>query len=193
EMLESTDDVSSISGVNGMANAFGMRVIAEGMETIEQGEMLLRLGCEHGQGYGIARPMPAQDIPDWIRQWRAVPSWAEQSLIEAQNLPLLYAEVEHRSWVTKLENCLQAGGEPAPLLEHWQCQVSTWLAKDAQSRFRDHPQLPRLLSLHEQLHSLGNQAITQQASGQSAAAQALLPKITKQRDLFLAELKSLTR
>lgn len=193
EMLESTDDLSIISGVIGMANAFGMRVIAEGVETIEQGEMLLRLGCEHGQGYGIARPMPAQDIPDWIRQWRAVPSWAEQSLIEAQNLPLLYAEVEHRSWVTKLENCLQAGGEPAPLLEHWQCQVSTWLAKDAQSRFRDHPQLPRLLSLHEQLHSLGNQAITQQASGQSAAAQALLPKITKQRDLFLAELKSLTR
>lgn len=193
EMLESTDDLSIISGVIGMANAFGMRVIAEGVETVEQGDMLLRLGCEHGQGYGIARPMPAQDIPNWIQQWRAVPSWTEQKLIEAHNLPLLYAEVEHRSWVTRLENGLQGEGEQAPLLEHQQCQVSTWLAKDAQSRFRDHPQLPRLLSLHEQLHSLGNQAITQQASGQSAAAQALLPKITKQRDLFLAELKSLTR
>jgi EAL domain-containing protein (putative c-di-GMP-specific phosphodiesterase class I) len=34
-------------------------VIAEGVETVEHGEMLLQLGCELAQGYGIARPMPA--------------------------------------------------------------------------------------------------------------------------------------
>jgi len=42
----------------GLAAAFHRQVIAEGVETVEHGTMLLRLGCELAQGYGIARPMP---------------------------------------------------------------------------------------------------------------------------------------
>ena len=45
-------------GVIGLARSFGYRVIAEGVETIEQGQMLLQLGCTQAQGYCIARPMP---------------------------------------------------------------------------------------------------------------------------------------
>jgi len=33
--------------------------------------MLLQLGCELAQGYAIARPMPAEDIPVWVTTWRA--------------------------------------------------------------------------------------------------------------------------
>jgi EAL domain-containing protein (putative c-di-GMP-specific phosphodiesterase class I) len=35
------------------------------------GAQLLRMGCKYGQGYGIARPMPAADLPAWILQWKA--------------------------------------------------------------------------------------------------------------------------
>ncbi len=49
----------------GLAAAFRRQVIAEGVETVEHGEMLLQLGCELAQGYGIARPMPADALPDW--------------------------------------------------------------------------------------------------------------------------------
>lgn len=37
----------------------------------EQGERLRELGCEVVQGYGIARPMPATEIPRWLAQWQA--------------------------------------------------------------------------------------------------------------------------
>lgn len=37
---------------------------------MEHGVRLLELGCDHAQGYAIARPMPAQAMPDWIAGWR---------------------------------------------------------------------------------------------------------------------------
>ena len=57
------DDLAIVEGVMGLANAFRRTVIAEGVETIAHGEALLSLGCELAQGYAIARPMPADDLP----------------------------------------------------------------------------------------------------------------------------------
>jgi EAL domain-containing protein (putative c-di-GMP-specific phosphodiesterase class I) len=45
------------------------------VETIEHGTVLLQLGCDLAQGYGIAKPMPADDIPAWIRDWKPDVSW----------------------------------------------------------------------------------------------------------------------
>jgi EAL domain-containing protein (putative c-di-GMP-specific phosphodiesterase class I) len=44
----------------------GMRVIAEGIETEEQAQQLLKLGCHEGQGYLFARPMPAELLEGWM-------------------------------------------------------------------------------------------------------------------------------
>jgi EAL domain-containing protein (putative c-di-GMP-specific phosphodiesterase class I) len=74
-MLVDLEDLSVLEGVIGLARAFHREVIAEGVETIEHGIMLLRLGCEQAQGFGIARPMPAQDLPRWAAQWQPDPAW----------------------------------------------------------------------------------------------------------------------
>lgn len=75
DMLSDPDDLAIIEGVLGLATSFGREVIAEGVETVAHGEALLRLGCELGQGYGIARPMPAWEMPAWIESWRRPPLW----------------------------------------------------------------------------------------------------------------------
>lgn len=75
DMLDDADDLAIIEGVVGLAKAFGRNVIAEGVETIAHGIALIRLGCDLAQGYGIARPMPAADIPNWILSWKADASW----------------------------------------------------------------------------------------------------------------------
>ncbi|MEI7431284.1 MAG: EAL domain-containing protein, partial [Betaproteobacteria bacterium] len=59
DMLDDPDDLAILGGVLGLASSFRRQVIAEGVETVEHGVMLLQLGCELAQGYGIARPMPA--------------------------------------------------------------------------------------------------------------------------------------
>jgi diguanylate cyclase (GGDEF)-like protein/PAS domain S-box-containing protein len=83
DMLEDADDLAIIEGVVGLAKAFQREVIAEGVETSAHGVALLQLGCELAQGYGIARPMPADDIPEWVSSWKADDSWRALSLVEA--------------------------------------------------------------------------------------------------------------
>jgi len=50
-------------------------VIAEGVESIAHGVALLKIGCELAQGYAIARPMHADDIPGWFANWQIDDSW----------------------------------------------------------------------------------------------------------------------
>jgi diguanylate cyclase (GGDEF)-like protein len=75
DMLEDPDDLAIIKGVIGLAAAFHRQVIAEGVETIAHGVSLLSLGCELAQGYGIARPMPADELLHWVATWRPDASW----------------------------------------------------------------------------------------------------------------------
>jgi diguanylate cyclase (GGDEF)-like protein/PAS domain S-box-containing protein len=74
-MLDDADDLAIVEGVIGLTKAFRRDVIAEGVETIAHGIALLQLGCKLAQGYGIARPMPADDIPEWVSNWKADDSW----------------------------------------------------------------------------------------------------------------------
>jgi EAL domain-containing protein (putative c-di-GMP-specific phosphodiesterase class I) len=45
-----------------MAHKLGLKVIAEGIETQEQRDLLLHAGCDYGQGYLFSKPMPAKDF-----------------------------------------------------------------------------------------------------------------------------------
>ncbi len=76
DMLVDADDLAILQSVIGLGRAFKRTVIAEGMETAAQGTRLLQLGCALAQGYGIARPMPAADLPGWLQRWRPDPAWA---------------------------------------------------------------------------------------------------------------------
>ncbi len=74
-MLDDPDDCAIVWGVIGLAASFNRQVIAEGVETVAHGSQLLLLGCELAQGYGIARPMPAAEIPVWVASWKPDASW----------------------------------------------------------------------------------------------------------------------
>ncbi|MDR3370464.1 EAL domain-containing protein, partial [Rhodoferax sp.] len=76
DMLDDTDDLAILKGVIGLASAFKLEVIAEGVETVTHGNMLLQMGCELAQGYGIARPMPADQFPTWVATWQPDATWS---------------------------------------------------------------------------------------------------------------------
>jgi len=73
DMVSDPEDMAIVNGVIGLARAFGRNAIVEGVETAEQSELLLSLGCHFMQGYGIARPMPPEHMPGWITRWLANP------------------------------------------------------------------------------------------------------------------------
>jgi diguanylate cyclase (GGDEF)-like protein len=67
--------LSIVEGIVGLTQAFRRVVVAEGVETAEVGELQLRLGCKFGQGYFIARPMPAEKLANWLASWQPPPAW----------------------------------------------------------------------------------------------------------------------
>ena len=74
-MLGNADDMGIVEGVIRMARAFRMDVVAEGVETLEHGRILLQQGCRLMQGYGIGRPMPAQALSGWLLHWQLEAPW----------------------------------------------------------------------------------------------------------------------
>ncbi|MFH0709738.1 MAG: EAL domain-containing protein [Pseudomonadota bacterium] len=75
DMFNNPNDLAILSGIISLADAFHLNIIAEGVETIAHGELLLKMGCECAQGYAIARPMPAHELPDWLATWRSHSEW----------------------------------------------------------------------------------------------------------------------
>jgi len=79
DMLSNPNDLVILQGVIGLASSFKREVIAEGVESIAIGTLLLQMGCELGQGYAIARPMPAADLPGWTIAWQLDPPWGKRT------------------------------------------------------------------------------------------------------------------
>jgi EAL domain-containing protein (putative c-di-GMP-specific phosphodiesterase class I) len=77
DMAEDPDDKTIVSAVIGLASSFRRTAIAEGVETVQQRRELLAMGCKVGQGFGIAHPMPAEEVPDWLRTWRSESHWPD--------------------------------------------------------------------------------------------------------------------
>ena len=75
DMLVDPEDMSIVQSVIQLARAFHRQVVAEGVETLAHGSHLLAMGCHLAQGYGIARPMPADQLMAWRIQWLAAGAW----------------------------------------------------------------------------------------------------------------------
>ena len=63
---DSLEDKAIATAVIALARSFDMSVVAEGVETHAQAEMLKNLGCDEMQGYLLSRPLPAATLEKWL-------------------------------------------------------------------------------------------------------------------------------
>lgn len=78
DILHDSGDLSIVSAAIGLAEAFNAKPLAEGVESIEHGDVLIQLGCQLAQGYFISRPINAALIPKWAKEWKSPKSWRIQ-------------------------------------------------------------------------------------------------------------------
>ncbi|WP_374403057.1 putative bifunctional diguanylate cyclase/phosphodiesterase [Niveibacterium sp.] len=71
DLTANADAQAVLEAVVRLAHALRMEVVAEGVETADQQAALIRLGCDILQGYLIARPMPAEAVPQWLEARKA--------------------------------------------------------------------------------------------------------------------------
>ena len=74
-MIDSSDDAIVVSSVISMGKSLNHRVIAEGVETLEQLAFLLAHGCDEGQGYYFGRPVAAQQFAKFLETGISATAW----------------------------------------------------------------------------------------------------------------------
>ena len=57
-----SDDLALCEAIIVMAHKLGLKVIAEGIETKQQSDLLTAAGCDYGQGYLFSKPIPAKEF-----------------------------------------------------------------------------------------------------------------------------------
>lgn len=82
-MLDDKSDLAIVEGIMGMASAFKKIAVAEGVESLQHGLLLQKMGCQMAQGYAIARPMPAERLAEWLCDYTPHPAWLESLPITA--------------------------------------------------------------------------------------------------------------
>ncbi|MBP6719188.1 MAG: EAL domain-containing protein [Rhodoferax sp.] len=152
DMLDDPDDLAILQGVIGLASAFRRDVIAEGVETVAHGALLLRLGCELAQGYGIARPMPADSMPAWTAAWHPDAAWKNQTVISKEDLPLLFASADLRAWLASVIGFLKGDHVAAPIMDEHKCQIGQWIDAEGLLRYQGHPAYTAIAAVHQEMH-----------------------------------------
>nr|MDP2192187.1 EAL domain-containing protein [Rhodoferax sp.] len=190
-MLDDPDDLAILEGVIGLAVAFHLQVVAEGVETVEHGEMLLQLGCELAQGHGIARPMPAHELPGWTAAWRPDPAWVDLPAVSRDDLPLLFAGIEHCAWIADVENHLRGEREAPPSLDHQQSRFGQWFNARGRARHGAQPAFQAIQALHREVHARAAELCELKVRGRGPEAQVRLGELHDLRNALLEQLKTL--
>jgi diguanylate cyclase (GGDEF)-like protein/PAS domain S-box-containing protein len=171
DMLVDSDDLAILEGVLGMAAAFKREVIAEGVESVEHARMLVQMGCLMGQGFGIAKPMPPEQLAAWAAQWQLPPSLAGCRVLDRSSAQLLVAGVEHNAWIRSLLAHVRDRSCPPPAFIQDQCRLATWLDEAVRR-----PHLDALVAtargLHRALHALAERVMRCIENGDAAGIEA---------------------
>jgi hypothetical protein len=191
-MLEDPEDLAIIEGLLGLATAFRREVIAEGVESLAHGQVPLQLGCELAQGYAIAAPMPASEFPLWLDGWRPPPRWTELTPVSRDNLPALFAAIEHRAWRARIEGYLRGQHATPPALDYRHSQFERWLKTRGPERLGDPLCIPRIETLYEKARAVAGEILDRQSKSQNCEALARLDEFTATSDKLLQELSRLT-
>jgi len=198
-LLDNQKDLALIEGVVGLATVFQRMVIAEGVETTEHGVLLLRLGCDYGQGYGIARPMPAHDISKWVLSYEGNRDWAmwADTAWEIGDFPLLVAQYDHINWVKRVLTCLE--GNPGKkikqekLLDHHECRFGNWYYNQGMEKYHNVNVFKEIEPIHVAVHQVGNEIAKLSSTGEMEAAKEQAKQLLILKDQILEKMAILQR
>jgi diguanylate cyclase (GGDEF)-like protein/PAS domain S-box-containing protein len=182
DMLIDPDDLSILEGIISMASAFHLKVLAEGVESTDQGRLLLQLGCENAQGFFIARPMPAEQVPNWLKNWQPDTKWLNQPPVNRDDIPLLVAEIEHNAWIKRVLDYLDDRNAIPAEIDHHQCRFGQWLDDEGRKRYHQHSNFTPIVELHEKVHQFVIETIASKSRGKNIYAE------TRQISLYKQEL-----
>ncbi|TWX65244.1 EAL domain-containing protein [Colwellia demingiae] len=162
DVLIDPDDFAIIDGVIGLSKSFSRNVIAEGVESTEHGLMLLLMGCNNAQGYAISKPMPANMLVDWIKEYKPNQTWLNSSEVE-MTLPVKRVkqlELILNHWLKNVVHFLQ-GDMKATMDECvMSCHFDKWIIRFRQEKLFEDLWINELQQAQNVVHFVAEELIS---------------------------------
>jgi diguanylate cyclase (GGDEF)-like protein/PAS domain S-box-containing protein len=159
DMLDDPNDYAIIEGIIGLADSFGRRVIAEGVETPDHGITLLLMGCNSAQGFEISHPLPAKEFPNWLKNYLPNPEWIRYGSLKLTpketKIELLLLAAHHWYETFKHKQDLSSSNTKKwPLMNPKHCSHGAWLKRARNEQLFNDNWLQNLEHAHENMHMI---------------------------------------
>jgi diguanylate cyclase (GGDEF)-like protein/PAS domain S-box-containing protein len=168
-MLSNEADQQIVEGVIRLADSTNNPVVAEGVENIELGYMLHQLGCRFAQGYGIAKPMPADELAEWSLQRKYEKFWQiiqDEASMLTSHYDLNVAIFTTKKWISHFKSSLSGIQKGIPdTIDTGSNHFTDWYHGIGQSKYGDKPQFPFILAKHNLMSDLAT-TLHEKALGQ---------------------------
>ena len=184
-ILYDPDDLSILEAILGLAATFRLEVIAEGVESEEHGRLLVQLGCEVGQGFGIAAAMPGEALASWTGSWKPPRAWTNAERLGENAVALLHARAEIGAWSRAMDAL--AVGMPAspPSADFQTCRFGKWLTAQGPGTLRTQAAVRTARRLHREFHDIAEELLSLHGGGRYEELQARLIEFHAHRDRLL--------
>ena len=176
-VLTDPSDYRIIEAIIGLAQAFDRDIIAEGVESDAHGLMLLITGCYKAQGYGISRPLPAEQLSTWIDNYRPNQYWldygSEKHSLQENKVILLQLITQY--WYENIINVIHT--MPDSGFEEFIVKppLSTWIIRFEQESIFSKASLRGIKQAHDSIFSLANHLVDLHEKGLIEEARQGLP------------------
>jgi hypothetical protein len=135
--------------------------------------------------------MPADKFPGWLAEWRPDPRWERAPAVNAEGRPMLYAGVEHRSWIAAIDTFLKGERHSAPELDSRECRFCVWLESEAKAGRAWLPELQAIKWLHLNIHELATALLARKTQNWDAEGVAGLGELYGLQETLLDQLEIL--
>ncbi|NOQ16017.1 MAG: EAL domain-containing protein [Methyloprofundus sp.] len=194
-VLDNANDFAIIEGVIGLASAFNRDIIAEGVETLEHGLILLAMGCEQAQGYGIAKPMPANEILAWIKDYIPKQKWIHYDVLPktpiAKKIILFQLCLER--WYNLFAHNIKSAPDGAknwPVMTQSKCHHAIRFKQIRQEPLINQEWLRKINKDYELFQRTANDLFNQYMRGDIAGAIGGLDELSKIYQLMIVRLEN---
>lgn len=195
DMLEDSSDLIMVEGITSLAHTFDHEVLAEGVDNLKLGALLIQIGCRLAQGFAIAHPMPAIEVANWAKNWQPYLFWQQigQRRWRRDDLPLLYAALAERIWVSQIQKMVDGDQSTTPELDPKRSQFGRWYYGLGTERYGVHPEFIAISPIHEEMHLRGQSIVKLVETNQLTEAQNEMHELYDLRDKLIAKMDVLSQ
>ncbi|MEW6678278.1 MAG: EAL domain-containing protein [Pseudomonadota bacterium] len=191
-MLDDMEDLAIVEGVLGLAAAFDLKVVAEGVESASQGNVLMQFGCHVAQGFGLAMPMPAARLEEWVGHFQLGHEWSLSTLpVEREDLPLLSAQLAHRRWIDQVLQAVDNGAAACVNLDIHACGFGRWYDRRGREKYGFLDEYGSIHPIHLAMHESARRLLAAAATGETQKARNEKTRLLELQEMLMAKLDDL--